>query len=174
MGRQINYYMGYNDFLTVAQTALDCGCVIYRADHADERWSITSGNSTDMISEDHRSYYFHVPQAGDIVIEQRDCGDRFSDMSELCFIQAGFSVPDEKEHALYRNRLYVKTAMYDNVRPEAVDKVYNRLVRSVKKIAPLREIEYYCVNPMIDYKMKNKQYISDYCLSLSADGYKLG
>ena len=67
MGRQINYYMGYNDFLTVAQTALDCGCVIYRADHADERWSITSGNSTDMISGDHRSYYFHVPQAGDII-----------------------------------------------------------------------------------------------------------
>ena len=30
MGKQINYWMGYEDFLQVAQAALDCGCVIIK------------------------------------------------------------------------------------------------------------------------------------------------
>lgn len=27
MGKQINYWLGYADFLQIAQAALDCGCV---------------------------------------------------------------------------------------------------------------------------------------------------
>ena len=30
MGKQINYWLGYEDFLKIAQVALDCGCIIIK------------------------------------------------------------------------------------------------------------------------------------------------
>ena len=30
MGKQINYWAGYDDFLKIAQAALDCGCIIIK------------------------------------------------------------------------------------------------------------------------------------------------
>ena len=30
MGKQINYWLGYENFLQIAGAALDCGCVIIR------------------------------------------------------------------------------------------------------------------------------------------------
>ncbi|MBO5092966.1 MAG: hypothetical protein J6C33_01265 [Lachnospiraceae bacterium] len=31
MGKQINYWLGYEEFLQIAQEALDCGCIIMKA-----------------------------------------------------------------------------------------------------------------------------------------------
>lgn len=60
MGKQINYYMGYQDFLSVAQAALDSGCVIYRHTYEDGRWRLTPGTTLDVVQPDCREYYFHI------------------------------------------------------------------------------------------------------------------
>ena len=178
MGKQICYYMGYTDFLRLAQTALDCGCVIFHAQFANEKWIITQGNTVDFVSADHRcGYYFCDPSAGKVEIEQHSFGARFSGRSALYLIEAGFSEPflpkgSSNGRELIRSRLYVPTAWTDKdgnrtERPEAVTKLYQKLVRTVKQIAPLTEFSHYSVNPVNDgVLIRGKAYISPYCLSL--------
>lgn len=171
--------MGCSDFLLLAQTALDCGCVIFRTQFSDGKWSITQGNTIDFISADRqRGYYFCDPAAGEIETEQCSYGARFSARSLLYLIEAGFSEPfvpkggTAKE--MTRSRLYVPTSVTDGdgsrmERPESVTALFQKLARTVRRIAPLTEFEHYAVNPMFDgIPVRGKAYISPYCLSLLA------
>ena len=177
--------MGYADFLLLAQAALDCGCTIFQTRFADEMWHITQGDTTDFVSADQCRYYFADPAADKIEIEQCSYGARFSGRSALYLIEAGYSEPfipkgcTAKE--MTRSRLYVPTSVTDGngsrlERPESVIKLYQKLARTVKRIAPLTEFMHYAVNPMYEgILMKGKAYISPYCLSLlTHETIKLG
>ena len=47
MGKQINYWLGYTDFLQIAQAALDCGCVIIKP--VSEK--LIYGQTLDIVTE---------------------------------------------------------------------------------------------------------------------------
>ena len=57
MGKQINYYMGYTDFLKVAQAAIDSGCVIYRHSKENGKWQLSCGNTLDIINVSSKNKY---------------------------------------------------------------------------------------------------------------------
>lgn len=163
MGKQINYYMGYEDFLSVAQAALNSGCVIYRQSFENGRFQLISGTTLDTIKPNCTGYYFHNPAIGDFKIE------------------AGFSIPNEEKHLIVANRLYVITGLYADEgnwvsRPDLLTKLYHKLVRVVKKTAPYTEVEHFVVNPMYEgKKFKSKKYISsDYYDLVKNKDYILG
>ena len=54
MGKQINYYMGVNDFRQLAQYALDIGCVICKQENTE----IVRSNSVDIVIPDYKKYFF--------------------------------------------------------------------------------------------------------------------
>lgn len=181
MGKQINYYMGYKDFLSVAQAALDSGAVIYRHSYENKTWQMIGGTSLDVIKEDTRQYYFHFPADEEMKIKDIYGNQHSSDMAELHVIQAGFSCPNPEKHLLTSNRLYVITGRYDEdgiwiPRSDLLTKIYQRLVRVVKKIAPYTEIEHFVVNPMYEgEKFKTKEYISsEYFDLVQNKDYTLG
>ena len=60
MGKQINYWAGYDDFLKIAQAALDCGCIIIKKSKGE----LLYGQTLDIITEHEYSYWFYVPAAG--------------------------------------------------------------------------------------------------------------
>lgn len=68
MGKQINYYMGYEDFLSVAQAALDSDCIIYRRSSENGRFELISGTTLDTIKPNCDRYYFHNPAIGNFDI----------------------------------------------------------------------------------------------------------
>lgn len=59
MGKQINYYMEYESFIRIAEKALELGCEIIQAEHANQ---ISRGFSADLVTPDCKSYFFHVPK----------------------------------------------------------------------------------------------------------------
>ncbi len=171
MGKQINYYIGYNEFLSVAQAALDCGSVIYRKSFEKGKWQLSKGTDINIIDENCRSYYFYLPEAGEFI--------EASDKTGLNSIEAGFSIPSG--NTIYRSRLYVETGRYNDkgeciYRSEKITRIYNKLVRVVKKIAPYTEVEHYVVNPLYEgEKFKTKEYISAwYLLLVQNENYILG
>lgn len=169
MGKQINYYMGYKDFLAVAQVAIDSNCTIYRRSYANGHWVITSGRTLDIVSENHRDYFFYDPQSGEIAIENKNKNQCISSLSRLNIIEAGFSIPNNNQ--LIRNRLYIITGLYDDgnwaARSESITKLYNKLVRIVKKVAPYTEFDHCVVNPMYEGELhKTKEYITPFYLSV--------
>ena len=52
MGKQINYWLGYEDFLKIAQAALDCGCIIIKKVSG----KLVYGQTLDIVTE-HEHYY---------------------------------------------------------------------------------------------------------------------
>lgn len=84
----------------------------------------------------------------------------------LNVIEAGFSIPIEEKHLIVKNRLYAITGIYADdgswvSRPDMLTKLYNKLVRVVKKKVPYTEVEHFVVNPMYEgKKFKSKEYIS--------------
>ena len=180
MGKQINYYMGYNDFLSVAQTALDNGAVIYRHERINGKWQMIGGAALEIVKEDTVSYYFHFPTNGELIIEDHYGNQHPSHSSELHLIKAGFSRPDDENRLLRRNRLYLVTGRYENgtwiPRSENIEKFYNKLVRIVKRIAPYTQVEHFVDNEM--YKGKkyiSKEYITPEFFSLVKNNdYTLG
>lgn len=171
MGKQINYYIGYNDFLLVAQVALDNGCVIFREYCENEKLQLSSGTDVSFINEKYNRYFFYLSSAGEYIHN--------SDNANLNSIQAGFSIPHN--HIIYSNRLYLTTGLYNKedkfvYRSEEITKVYNKLVRVVKKIAPYREVEHFVLNPLYEgQKFKSKKYITDeYLLMAQNEDYILG
>ncbi|MDE5940268.1 MAG: hypothetical protein K2H37_14470 [Lachnospiraceae bacterium] len=179
MGKQINYYMGYQDFLSVAQAALDCGCIIYRHAYEDGRWNLIGGTTLDIVKPNCRRYYFHIPALGSFDRKLVSDNAYLSDDSLFCVIEAGFTIPGKQE--MDKNRLYIVTGRYTDDGcwvscPDMLTKVYNKLVWVVKKTAPYTEFEHFVVNPMYEgEKFKSKEYISPefYELVQSKD-YKLG
>lgn len=60
MGKQINYWLGYEDFLKIAQAALECGCVIIKNASGTRMY----GQTLDFVTEHEHYYWFYVPEAG--------------------------------------------------------------------------------------------------------------
>ena len=180
MGKQIKYYIGYKDFLSVAQTALDNGAVIYRHERRNGKMQMIGGASLEIIKEDTIFYYFHFPTDGEIIIEDHYGSQYPSHSSELHMIEAGFSFTDHENRILRSNRLYLISGRYENgtwiPRSESIGKTYNKLVRIVKKVAPYTEVEHFVVNEM--YKGKkfiSKEYITPELFNLvNNNDYTLG
>ena len=180
MGKQINYYMGYKDFLSVAQTALDNGAVIYRHERRNGKMQMIGGTSLEIVKEDTVFYYFHFPTSGELIIEDHYGNQHPSHSSALHLIEAGFSSPDHENRLLRSNRLYLITGRYENgiwiPRSENIGKCYSKLVRIVKRIAPYTEIEHYVVNEMYKgEKYITKEYITpEFFILVKNNDYTLG
>lgn len=144
MGKQMNYWLGYEDFLQIAQTALDCGCVIMK--NVSGRWSY--GQTPELITEWEHDYWFYVPEAGSlsgITLPFEDGDMRVYSAEGNTVIEAGFSYKKDGSREITRSRLFVISGYYDEQgeyvpRPECVTKIYQRLVRAAKKAAPLTEL----------------------------------
>lgn len=80
MGKQINYYMEYESFIRIAEKALELGCEIIQAEHANE---ISRGFSADLVTPDCKRYFFHVPEAGEVTFGK--------DMYGKSYVNAGYS-----------------------------------------------------------------------------------
>ena len=173
MGKQINYYMDYDSFLIVAQKALDLGCEIIRENLF--RGTVERSRSIDIVTREGRNYYFHIPEAGHAEVTTMFGKERLITgytASGISIIEAGYSFISTEESFIRPARLFCITDYYDEKgllikRPECVTKVYNTLVRCVKKVAPYTEIERYVINPMYQgEKFETKEYITLKCLSL--------
>lgn len=177
MGKQINYYIGYDEFVTVAQAALDNGCTIISRTYGNDRWDITRGDSVDIVSENQRDYFFITDEADKAIFSESDgCY-----ISRLNVIEAGFSIPDSNKRLITKSRLYLASGVYDETGSflkcsDATAKVYDKLTRLVKKLAPYTEVSCYSVNPLYEGgKVTSKKYITPYFLSLiKTDDYILG
>lgn len=194
MGKQINYWMDYDNFLLVAQKAVDLGCTIIKVDRKQGKVikSQDIGIITPNGKSSNASYYFHLPTAGDIkilTVNGKECLDYGFTATGTAVIEAGFSfIIDEPTGAcgtkhkkeIRRARIYCITGYYDEndeyiSRPECLTKVYESLVRFIKKIAPYTEllsIEDKGYGEKYEYR--HKEYITKTCLDLvNKEGYKL-
>jgi len=180
MGKQINYWMGYEDFQRVAQTALDCGCVIVKPVGGIMQY----GQTLDIVTAEEKRYYFHVPAAGELVPILLPSGkERVGGFNATgnVVIEASYSYRDDEKKELIRSRLYVTTGYYGEdkdfaPRPEELTKVYNKLVRVVKKVAPYTELvdTYISRYDGQEKEWRRKEYISPEFLRLKLDeGYTL-
>jgi len=183
MGKQINYWMGYEDFLTVAQAALDSGCVIIR--HSDDG-KLMYGHTLDIVTQDTHRYYFYVKDAGELEVKTLSTGREQIggyNASGNLLIEAAFSHRDDRKKELTRSRLFVISGYYDGDgtyinRPDCVTKVYNRLARVVKKVAPYTELtDTYTVDSddgTQTREWRHKEYVSPSFLHLKlAENYRL-
>lgn len=179
MGKQINYWLEFEGFKDLAQKALDLGCEIVREDLSKyDKTQVTVSRNIDIITEEKGAYYFfHLPEAGDIEIEELEYGKRLNHAfgeSGNSVIEAWFSRILTDEKRILWARLYLETGYYDKndefiYRPDCIVKVYNSLARYVKKLAPYTEI----TRSTINGEYKTKEYISPYCLDLFNKGYSL-
>ena len=184
MGKQINYWLEFDNFKVLAQKAVDLGWEIVREDLSKfEKTGVTVSRDIDIITEEKGAYYFfHLPEAGDIEIKELECGQRldhnFSE-SGNSLIEAGFSRVLKEEKRILRARLYLPTGYYDKndvyiYRPDCIVKVYHSLARYVKKLAPYTEITRPFINRSGEPdEYKTKEYISPYCFDLFNKGYSL-
>lgn len=175
MGKQINYYMGYEDFLTIAQKALECGCKILK--RADGK--IVQSEFIDFVTEDEKRYCFYLPEAGELCAKILPNGHEMIGgytTSGNVVIEADYSFIDAGNKGISKARLWVTSGYYDEQgewipRPDCLEKVYNKLVRVVKKAAPYTELtDTYISRREEDYlqekEYKHKEYISPECLRL--------
>lgn len=70
MGKQINYWMDYDNFLLVAQMAVDLGCTVVKEDLKLGKVieSKDAGIITPYGTSNYPGYYFHLPEAGAIEV----------------------------------------------------------------------------------------------------------
>lgn len=152
MGKQLNYYMDYENFLSVAQKAIDLGCTIVKEDlelgKVIESWDI--GVVTRHGEFFHTNYYFHLLEAGNINIHMINGKERLKHgfcSSGNAIIEAGYSFitneltgtyKTKQKKEIRRARIYCITGYYEKgeyiARPECMTKVYNSLVRYIKKL----------------------------------------
>ena len=177
MGKQINYWMGYEDFLPIAQKALDLGCMIVKPAGGGK---LLYGRTLELVAKEECRYYFYVPEAGKLAgIESPPASKRdWTDYSGVgnAMIEAGFSFRTDKKKKLTRGRLFVISGYYDDdeqyiPRLDCVTKIYHALVRVAKKAAPSTEwTETYISTRPEDYLQEKvhtcKRYISPRCLDL--------
>lgn len=180
MGKQINYWLGYHDFLKIAQVALDLSCVILK----QEDRKVKIGNTLDFVTDDIWQYYFLPSELLNDLSDDLDVYD-LNDLRRECkVIEAAYSCiyHEWKRPVIIRARLYVPTGYYDEQgefidRTELLTKIYNKLVRTVKKIAPYTEftdIGQNCRSENYLQEYTRKEYITPECLRLKEDGnYKL-
>ena len=187
MGKQLNYWMDYESFLCVAQEAVHLGCTIVREDAASG--SVLKSGDIRVVTPDIKSYYFHLPEAGDIAVRTingRERLDHGFSASGNAIIEAGYSFvahePERKE--IRRARIYCITGYYDDhgayiARPRCLTKVYDSLARCVKRIAPYTELTDLRVSTRGEdygekYEYIHKEYVSKTCLRMrEQEGYRL-
>lgn len=183
MGKQINYWMGYEDFLHIAQAALDCGCVIIKSVSG----KLVYGKTLNIVTKEEHYYYFFVPEAGELTAQKipfdLDNIGGYS-ASGITIIEAGFSFQNEEKKKITRSRLFAISGYYDDsgayiARPECLTKIYHKLARVVRKVAPYTELtDTYVSTRDNDYlqerEYKHKEYLSPSFLELKvSQGYKL-
>lgn len=183
MGKQINYWLGYEDFLKIAQVALDCGCIIIKK--VSEK--LIYGQGLDIVTEHEHYYWFYVSEAGALSGKTLPFNDNdiqgYSPVGNTV-IEAGFSFKNDKSKTITRSRLFVISGYYDEQgeyisRPECVTKIYNKLVRITKKVAPLTELidKYTSIKDdtyLHEVEWKHKEYITPEYLNLKeSNNYKL-
>lgn len=179
MGKQINYYMGYNEFLTVAQKALDLGCTIFRSDDG----KIIGGNDIGFITEDESSYWFHLPEAGELSISVSKNGQEYIggyNATGNAIIEAKYSRIDKERKLIFRSRLFVISGYYDDngawvERPDCLTKTYEKLVRTAKKVAPYTELTgIYTNSENEECECRYKEYVTPEFLQFRNElGYSL-
>ncbi len=181
MGKQINYYMGFKDFIKVAQFALDLGCVICR----EENKKIICSNHIDIVTPSVKRYFFYLPEAGELRVRTENRRKEIGgyNASGNVLIEAGFSYVKHDRKTITRGRLFSITGYYDESgnwmgRPECVKKAYDKIARKVKKTAPFTEIAEIITDFSTDdygqTEWKRKEYISPELLELKMrKGYKL-
>ena len=177
MGKQINYWLGYTDFLQIAQAALDCGCVIIKP--TPEK--LIYGQTLDTVTADQHCYYFYLPEAGALMGQQIPFQNgNLSGYNAIgnTVIEAGFSFIHEEKKKITRSRLFAISGYYDESgeyipRPDCLTKTYNRLVRVAKKAAPYTELTDYIISTrdssyLQKKEWKHKEYVSPSYLALRA------
>lgn len=183
MGKQINYWLKYEEFLQIAQTALDCGCVIIKTDSGERKY----GQTLDIITEDKCRYYFYLPEAGTLMSQQIPFQSEQMigyNAAGNTVIEAGFSFIYDNKKEITRSRLFVISGYYDEMgnyiaRPDCLTRVYQKTVRIVKKLAPYTELTDHIISTRnSDYlqekEWKHKEYVSASCLTLKlSKNYKL-
>lgn len=183
MGKQINYWLNREEFLHIAQTALDCGCVIIKQGPKKMEY----GQTLDIITEDSRRYYFYLPEAGSLMAQKVPFPDGQMigyNAAGNTVIEAGFSFIHDSEKQITRSRLFVISGYYNETgeyiaRPKCLTQTYQKLVHIVKRIAPYTEITDHIISTQNnDYLQErewiHKEYISASCLKLKASkNYKL-
>ncbi len=184
MGKQINYWLGYEDFLKTAQVALDYGCIIIKKVSG----KLIYERTLDIVTGHEYRYWFYVPEDGGLsgrAIPFND-DDRLPSYSPAgnTVIEAGFSKRDDKSKIITRSRLFVISGYYNEQgeyisRPESVTKIYNKLVRIVQKIAPLTELTDKYISTkdetyLQELEWKHKEYIAPEYFNLKeSNNYKL-
>lgn len=148
MGKQINYYIEYEDFLSIAEKALKNGCEIIKK--VDKKF--IRSRDISIVTRDCYDYYFYLPEAGELIIENNEVGGEYFSFEGLnVLIEAGYSRINEDEKVILRNRLYIITGYYNDKdewisRQECIEKVYNRLAYSVRKMT----VRYYATERMLE------------------------
>ncbi|MCM1235066.1 MAG: hypothetical protein NC489_33625 [Ruminococcus flavefaciens] len=145
MGKQINYWLGYEDFLKIAKAALECGCIIIK----NVSGKLVHGQSLDIVTENEHRYWFYVPEAGGLsgkTLPFNDNDIQGYSLTGNTIIEAGFSFRNDKSKTLTRSRLFVISGYYNEQgeyisRPECVTKIYNKLVRIAKKSCPFDRVD---------------------------------
>ena len=189
MGKQINYYMDYESFLKVAQAALDEGCLIIRDESKPE--PPKPSNDLSVITEKWMRYGFYLPELADLEYGIDSSGNfhvnkSFNQLS-LAVIEASFSKKligkGDGTPFVSTARLYIPTGNYIkdgewNARSERITKIYNKLARLVKKMAPsisleVDDIDYNEEENVVQIKRPYKAYISPACMEWRNQGYEL-
>lgn len=159
MGKQINYWMDYDNFLLVAQKAVDLGCYIIKEDA--QTGKVIKSKDIEIIKEDRKDYYFYLAEAG-----------------------YSYITNSGKKKTISRARLYCISGYYDESgeyieRPECLTKVYHALARFVKKVAPYTELTDVLISNRDEnygekYEYKHKEYVTEKCLKMrNEEGYRL-
>ncbi|RKJ42668.1 hypothetical protein D7X98_19050 [bacterium 1XD8-76] len=169
MGKQTNYWLSYQHFLKIAQVALDCNCVIIKS----VRGKTELGNNIEIVSENTNLYYF-------LPFETYTSEQENLDLQKLCLqcqiIEAGFSTIYEPTKEILRSRIYVGTGYYNELgqyisRSDVLTLIYNKLVRTAKKLAPLVELVDMLISTrdttyLQEIEYRHKEYVSPEFLSL--------
>lgn len=177
MGKQINYWMEYNSFFKVAQKAVELGCTIVK--YEPETGKVTESIDISIVKDDNQRYYFHLSEAGPIEIEVVNNQEKLKHgycASVNAIIEAGYSfiVDEKRKKVIRRARLYCISGYYDDAgeyisRPECLTRVYNSLVRFVKKVAPYTELTDVIISSRSEnygqkVEFKHKEYVTEVCL----------
>lgn len=176
MGKQINYWMDYDNFFELAKIALSLGCVIVKEDLNTGK--VVKSLDLSIITKDCYRYYFYLNDVAPLKIKKFgniERVDRFNTETGNAIIEAGYSQIIDVTKQIRRERLYLTTGYYDEndefiYRPDCMVDIYNKLARKVKKLAP-----YTMLVDIFDGKeWTHKEYLTPYCLKLkNEEGYSL-
>ena len=113
MGKQINYWLGYEDFLKIAQVALDCGCIIIKKVSG----KLIYKRTLDIVTEHEHNYWFYVPEARVLsgnTLPFNDNDIQGYSPAGNTLIEAGFSFRNDKSKTITRSRLFVISGIMMN------------------------------------------------------------